>query len=49
MEFLLFFLRRFLPQGCQMLLKEIIALNISLLVLAEGFGVRLTTIECKTL
>ena len=28
-------------------LKEIIALNISLLVIAEGYGVPLTTIECK--
>ena len=46
-EFLLFFLRRFLPQGGQMPLKEIIALNISLLVIAEGYGVPLTTIECK--
>ena len=28
-------------------LKEIIALNISLLVIAEGYGVPLATIECK--
>ena len=28
-------------------LKEIIALNISLLVIVEGYGVPLTTIECK--